>query len=342
MRKKILVIQTAFIGDAILTLPMIQKLKEKFPDSNIDVVCIPSTKEIFEASPSVNEVIILDKRNKHRSLKGLFSFIKEIRNRKYDSLYSPHRSLRTSLIVLFSDIEDTIGFSNTSLKYVYKNVVEYIPSHHEVRRNLSLIGFDNDDDLWRVQPLLKASEESSKKVKDFLTPLNKEKKIIMVAPGAVWETKKYPDKYFSIIIKYYIDKNYLILLTGGENDKKLCEQLASTSKENVISIAGKFSLAETAEVMKNALVVISNDSAPTHLAVASNVPVLTIYCSTVPEFGFYPYHKKGEFIFLENLYCRPCGIHGFETCPLNHFKCGWDLKPETVINKINELLNGNS
>ncbi len=342
MENRLLVIQTAFPGDAILTLPMIQKLKEYNPDSSIDIVCITSTSEIFLASPSVANVHIFDKRKKHRSILKMISFAKELKKNNYSAVYSPHRSLRTSLLVMFLNIEESFGFSNSSIKYVYKNITEYIPGHHEVERNLSLAGVSTTNDSWKILPVLKATDENIKNVEDFFSSVKKEEKTAIIAPGAVWNTKKYPFEYYIEIIKYLINKKFTVLLNGGEKDKKLCEQLASSCKENVISIAGKFSLVESFEVMKRGDIVISNDSAPTHLAVAADVPVLTIYCSTTPGFGFYPYHSKGKYIAADDLYCHPCGIHGFQECPLNHFKCGMDLKPEKIIVKIKELLNENN
>ena len=116
MHERILVIQTAFLGDAILTLPMIQKLKEFFPDALIDVVCIPSTKEIFDHSAYVNSSIVLNKRKEHKSIFNLSRFAKELKKNNYSKIYSPHRSFRTSLLVAMLKVKDTYGFDNSSFK----------------------------------------------------------------------------------------------------------------------------------------------------------------------------------------------------------------------------------
>ena len=96
----ILVIQTAFLGDAILTIPMIQVLKKNNSESKLDVLAIPSTEVIFSASHYVDDVIVIDKRVKHKSIKGLNNFIKELRNNSYSKIYSPHRSLRSAYITM--------------------------------------------------------------------------------------------------------------------------------------------------------------------------------------------------------------------------------------------------
>jgi heptosyltransferase-2 len=100
-----------------------------------------------------------------------------------------------------------------------------------------------------------------------------------------------------------------------------------------------FSLIEVVELLKKAKILISNDSAPTHLGMCADIPVLTIYCSTLPEFGFYPYNKKSQYLSYNNLACKPCGIHGYDECPLKNFACGNNLKSSFVISKIEEMVN---
>jgi len=337
--EKILVIQTAFIGDALLTLPMIEKLKENFKNSLIDVVCIPSTEEIFSASPFVNEVLVLDKKKKHKSIYNLLKFAKSIKQKQYTRIYSPHRSLRTSLIVMQSGVRETYGFANSAFFHVYKNLVEYSYAKHEVQRNLDLIGFNYISDNWKIIPKLKLNENSSIKIQTFLAENYLSEKIIAVAPGSVWETKKYPLEHFVEIISHFTDLDYKIILLGGESDKVLCENIARNFEKNVISAGGKFSLVETIEILKNVKLLLTNDSAPTHLGVCADIPVLTIYCSTIPAFGFFPYNKKSFYISYDDLKCKPCGLHGYEKCPISTFDCGYKLKPNIIINKMKEMLS---
>ena len=153
--EKILIIQTAFIGDAILTLPLVQKLKEIYPDSLIDVISNPLTSDIFSSSADVNEVIILDKKSEHKSIFSTYKFSKKLKEKNYTKLYSPHRSFRTSLIVLLSDIRETYGFDNSSLMHAYKYLIPYNYQLHEVQRNLDLIEFKYDEQSWRIKPKLK-------------------------------------------------------------------------------------------------------------------------------------------------------------------------------------------
>lgn len=336
--QKVLIIQTAFPGDAILTLPMIQQLKKSNGNVLIDVICIPSTKIIFEASPYINSVIELDKKDKHKSLFALYKFSRQLRKNNYDAVYSPHRSLRSALITLELNVKETYGFDNSTLKFVYQHTAKYNLSDHEVKRNLSLIGENYSDGGWKILPELSVPGEIRNKIDHFIKNEIKEEKIIVIAPGSVWQTKIYPAEHYKEIINYLTEDGYTVILIGGEADKDLCEHIKSSYGDKVLNIAGKFSFIETAGLLKHVKLLISNDSAPTHLGMCADITVLTIYCSTVPGFGFYPYNKQSEFISFDNLDCKPCGIHGYRQCPIETFDCGYKLPPDTVIEKIKKLL----
>lgn len=337
---KILVIQTAFVGDAVLTLPMIQKLKDIFNDAEIHVLCIPSSAEIFSVSPYVNEVLIYDKKEKDKGFLSLVKLILRIRSEKYSRIYSPHRSIRTAMIVKFSGAKLTFGFNNSSLKNIYTYLVNYDKSKHEVQRNLDLIGYSYNANSWKIRPELKITQVLSKPLEKLFVNYTDKSKYIVVAPGSVWNTKIYPSQFYRDIIKYLIDQKYFVLLIGGKNDQALCESLVFEFENYANSIAGKVSLLESVLVLEKAEMLISNDSAPTHLGMCADIPVLTIYCSTVPDFGFYPYNLKSSYISYNDLTCKPCGIHGYNKCPIKTFDCAYKLKPDIVISKIEEMLNG--
>ncbi len=334
---KILFIQTAFLGDAILSLPAVEVLKLKFPNSFLSVLCMPITREVFANSPFVDETIVFDKRNIHKSFFALLKFAKVIRNKNFDRIYSAHRSFRTSILVLLSEVMETFGFSNSSFSFVYKNLVEYNQHHHEVQRNVSLVSFPDEIENWRVLPKVKIDQKVKTKIEEILRDFQGKKKIV-IAPGSIWTTKRYPSEKYSKIVKILDDLNFQIFLIGSNSDRELCESIKN-KKENIVNFAGDFSFIETVELMSNCDLLISNDSAPTHMGMCASIPVLTIYCSTVPDFGFYPYNEFSEHISLNGLSCKPCGIHGHQECPLDHFKCGNDLDEELIIAKALEILN---
>jgi heptosyltransferase II len=340
-RNRVLFIQTAFIGDAILTLPAIQKLKEMNPFYLIDVMCIPECCDIFMSSPYIENVIVLEKKGIHKSILSSLRFVNKLKNNNYSKLYSAHRSFRTSLIVLFLRVKESFGFDNSTLNIVYKNLIKYNSSIHEVQRNLNLIGFCFNEENWRIKPEIVVDDFTKNKILSFLKEKKIDNNLIVIAPGSVWETKKYPKKYFEEIINYLLEKKYKVILIGGKKDIELCSSLVKKYNSDVLDTSGLFSVVESIELIRNARILISNDSAPTHMGMSADVKVLTIYCSTVSSFGFYPYNLKSCFVSFDELDCKPCGIHGHKKCPINTFACGEKLEPKTIILTLEGMLDAN-
>ena len=331
-----LIIQTAFPGDAILTLPLIQELKSQDSAANIDVLCIPATQIIFEVSPSVNQVIVYDKKNKHKGIKEFIGLATKLRKNRYDKIYSPHRSARSALLSFITKAKESISFNISSLKFLYKTKVKYRSDFHEVQRNLSLLGKTYLGDSWKILPDVRIEDE----IRDFANRLTSKinfQNVIVIAPGSVWETKKYPVEYFKEIASSLTELGYTVILVGSDEGTKLAEIIKGDNK-NIFNLCGQLNFLHSISLMQKSKLVISNDSAPTHLAMCADVPVLTIYCSTVREFGFYPYNEGSKSISFDELDCKPCGIHGFNKCPKDHFKCGFELKPSKVLSEINYML----
>ena len=329
--ERILVIQTAFPGDAILTLPMIQKLSEK-NNTNIDVIAIPSTEEIFLASPFVNEVFVLRKKSEHKSLLRTIKFARKIKKNNYSIVVSPHRSFRSALINFFVSANDSVCFDKAAFPFLYKRTVHYEENSHEVKRNFDLINFSGD---WRITPIIEA--QSNSQILEEIKKSVANKKVAAIAPASVWETKKYPKEYFSEIILQLQRKKYFIVVIGGKSDAELCDYFSETQEAKILNLCGKLSIPETIEFLKSCALLISNDSAPTHMGVAAGIPTITLYCSTVREFGFYPYHEKGRSLSYDELDCKPCGIHGLKKCPTGTFDCGKKLFPNLVLNEIEKI-----
>ncbi|MBI1939820.1 MAG: glycosyltransferase family 9 protein [Ignavibacteriales bacterium] len=336
-QEKILVIQTAFLGDAVLTLPMIQELKNLYSNSEIDVLCIPSTAEIFSNSPFVSRVFVYDKKGGQKSLVSLLKLIIELKSFHYTKIYSPHRSFRSTIIARFANAKETFSFDKSSFSFLYKHKMKYDNTKHEVARNLELIGFDFARRDWKILPLIKITPNVKNTIEKFSGDENK--KYIAIAPGSLWDTKKYPQEYFLEVSKNLAEKNFFLFFIGGQADKELCEKLSSYLPDSSTALAGKLSIIESIALLQKCSLLISNDSAPTHLAMAADIPTLTIYCSTVPAFGFYPYNSQSKIISFDELACKPCGIHGYEECPIKTFECAFKLKPGMVIEKINQILN---
>ncbi|MBL8007853.1 MAG: glycosyltransferase family 9 protein, partial [Ignavibacteria bacterium] len=187
---KILILQTAFLGDVILTLPLLNVLKKNFPGSEIDFLCIPETSEILINNSCISEIIPYDKRKS--GLYGLFELIVKLKKKNYDLIISPHRSYRSSVISYLSSPLRSIAFDISSLSFLYSDKVEYMKNKHEIIRNLNLlkpIGINVNE---IVRPGLFISDNEKRKIDCvfYEHKVKPDEKFIVIAPGSVWFTKR--------------------------------------------------------------------------------------------------------------------------------------------------------
>ena len=339
--KKILVYQTAFLGDIILTFPLIQSLKKKYPNAEIDFVTTPTGNEIAKTHSDINKIIIFNKRNIDKGWIGLFKFANKLKTENYDIVFSPHRSFRTSILLFFSRIPIRISFDKSSLNFLYTKLIKYENGIHEIERNLSLMSEFINNKLIPESPIIIVGQNQKEKVSKYFIENNVGSKLISIAPGSVWKTKIWPLEYFEKLISI-INLNhpaFEYLLIGGNEDVinalKLKENLQNCK---IHQTAGKFSFIESAELISRSKLLITNDSAPLHLGSAMKTPTVAIFGATVPEFGFGPFGNENVIIENKKLSCRPCAVHGGEKCPIETFECMFSLKPELVYSKIEKLL----
>jgi heptosyltransferase-2 len=338
---RILVIQTAFIGDVVLTLPLIQVLKERYPGTVIDMMLIPSTAPVVRNNPYISELIIYDKHGKsenEQALNKMNKVLKLVREKKYDIIISPHRSARSAIISFFSGAKSTISFDTSAMSFFYASKVKYRNDLHEIQRNLKLLeplGITEDK---IIRPELFPGDEEKQKVDSLLKNYGvlRDEKIIAVAPGSVWFTKRFPEEKFANLINLITErKNSHIFLIGGNSDKETGRQIQLMAQNGLLhNTIGELSILESAELIKRCEVLITNDSAPLHIANAMETKVVAIFGATVPEFGFYPYNPSDKTIQAAGLKCRPCGIHGGARCPIGTFECMKLIKEEDILKEI--------
>jgi len=254
----------------------------------------------------------------------------------YSKVISPHRSLRTSLLVKLLGVKDSVGFDKAAMSFVYSKKVKHNWEDHEVLRNLKLADFETRN--WKILPIVEAEESSKQKVNSIIQK-NELTKFIILAPGSVWNTKAYPIESYAKAANELIGKGYKIILIGGKSEKELCEKLKKLIGNEVVNLSGELSIIESIELMRSAELLICNDSAPTHMGMAADIPVLTLYCSTIHGFGFYPYNKVSKYLSYDDLKCKPCGIHGKNECPIKTFECAEKLSPNSVVETALKMIS---
>lgn len=317
---KILIIQTAFIGDVILATALIEKLIVFYPESKIDFLLRKGNEGLLENHPKLNDVLIWDKKvDKYSNLKVLS---KSINRTKYDVVINLQRFASSGMLTAFSGAPIKIGFKKNPLSFLFTHSVEHDMESglHEVVRNQKLI--ETFTDTIAEKPRLYPSNKDYELVQSYKT-----EKYVCIAPSSVWFTKQLPkDKWIELIKK--IKDDNIVFLLGAPSDIELCEQIQSQTKnKKVIILAGKLSFLQSAALMQHAEMNYVNDSAPLHIASAMDAPVTAYFCSTLPSFGFGPLSTKSTITEIDYaLSCRPCGLHGKKECPEGHFKCGNDIK----------------
>jgi heptosyltransferase-2 len=215
-----------------------------------------------------------------------------------------------------------------------------VKSDHDIQRNLALLkAFADYDslDLNFREIDLDISDNDKNFVESALIAkgLNKDK-IIALAPGSIWETKKWKEKHFIRLADMLKNIDYIPVLIGSESDAGLCKRIANNS--GGYNFGGKFTLPQTIYFLSLIRLIVTNDSAPTHFAGLVNCPAVTLFGPTSPIFGFSPWSDKSVSLTPDNLKCHPCEIHGGKKCPVGTHECMENLLPTTVLDRITLLL----
>ena len=323
---KILVIQTAFIGDVVLATPVIEKLHKFYPEAQIDFLLRKGNETLFDKHPYLNGVLVWDK--KQNKFANLLKIVKVVRKEKYDIAVNLHRFASSGLVMFLSNAKDRIGFDKNPFSFCYTRKVHHVIGNgkHEVERNTELV--DSITDNRKEGPRLYPQPSDYESVKEF-----KNLPYICIAPSSVWFTKQFPSHKWIEFVNT-IKGKYHVYLLGSAADTGLCDEIKDTvqNKEYIHNLAGKFSFLQTAALMKDAKMNYVNDSAPMHIASSINAPVTAVFCSTIPAFGFGPLSEKSFIVETnEKLDCRPCGLHGYRACPKGHFKCAETISVDILM-----------
>jgi heptosyltransferase-2 len=312
---RILIIQTAFIGDVILATPVLEKLKQKFPEAKIDFLVRQGNESLLKEHPHINQLLIWNKRRS--KYKNLLKIIQTVRATKYDLVVNLQRFFASGLITAFSASDMRIGFSKNPLSFLFDKKYEHnLRGLHETNRNLSLV--QDITDKKYIRPKLYPRKYDYANIAKY-----QGLPYLCIAPTSVWTTKEFPQvKWVELIIS--LNDNWIIYLLGGPGDFEACEEIrVHTERHNVVNLAGKLNLLASAALMEKAAMNYVNDSAPLHMTSAMNAPCNAVYCSTKPSFGFGPLSINSKVIETDiELACKPCGLHGKKECPLGHFDCG--------------------
>jgi ADP-heptose:LPS heptosyltransferase len=318
--KKILLIQTAFLGDVILATATLEQLRAAFPDARIDMLVRKGNEGVLAGHPFLGKTWIWDKgKGKYGNLLRL---IAAFRRERYDLAVNLQRFFSTGLLTALSGARYRTGFAKNPLSFAFTyRFAHQVGGVHEVARNGALLS------PWVADT--PARPRLYPRLADYATA-PETGSYICIAPTSVWYTKQWPAEQWVELIKL-LPKDLKIVLLGGKADRDACEHIRSASSHPAVANkAGELSLLESAAWMAGARMNYVNDSAPLHIASAMNAPVTAVFCSTVPAFGFGPLSDQSRVVETPlSLDCRPCGLHGKRACPEGHFRCA-EIAPDLV------------
>ena len=335
---KVLIIQTAFLGDAVLITSLLEKIRVESPSSTIHLLVRKGLEDIFKAYPQGNfgQVWTYDKSNK---LKSWWALRNELTKEKFDQVFVAQRFFGMGLLSISIGAKKVVGFDKNPLSLFFDEKVphEFGQGKHETERNTQLLASWLGPHLHK--PFLNASH-----LNNFPVDLQP-KKYLSISPGSVWETKRFTvHKWIDFIRLLPLDQE--IVLMGSAAEKHLSDEIEQAfmgSSRHISNACGRFNLQEAIAVFQQSLMSFVNDSGPLHICSAVNTPTVAIFCSTIPAFGFGPLAKQNKIIEVkEKLTCRPCGDHGKKSCPEIHFNCANSIDVQEMLQTYQAFLSSGS
>nr|WP_321260485.1 lipopolysaccharide heptosyltransferase II [uncultured Pseudodesulfovibrio sp.] len=339
--KKIGVWQTAFLGDAVLTLPMLRAIKDRFPDAELHFFVRTGFESIFAGQSEITAVHGFAKRGAQKSLNAAVRYGRAVGQQGFDLWISTHTSFRSALVSGATGIDRRIGYDRPWFnRFAYTETVDRkFNELDEIERLMELVkplGID----VSAPKAELVLSEEARGAASAYWDTTNFGRPVLGIHPGSTWPTKCWPVDYFSEITSRAVESGAHVLIFAGPGEEDVARQVeqgAKADSAHVTNLAGKLSLPELAAYLGKLDAYLSNDSGPMHLAWTQDVPLVAVFGPTVRSLGFFPRGDNSTVMETE-LACRPCGLHGPKKCPEGHFKCMKLVTPDMVWETLRKKL----
>jgi heptosyltransferase-2 len=360
--QSILVIQTAFLGDVLLTIPFLKFLRRHYPKAELLYCARRNVAQVLLELGLIDQLFEIDK--------GQESSYAQARRRipnHLDRVFCIHESFRSKIFSFRISAGRKIGFKGFLSSLIFDDSVEKPKEYPEVLRVFSLLKESHPDFWVQVQKKMRAQspyalDDKMKLIfpigdysmgmraeimnflghsSDFPSEMEKyktERPRVLIFPGSVWATKKWTLQGFRELTRT-LSGSYQVILMGSSGESNLCEEVKGQS--SAVNLAGKTTLMETLFWMVKSNLVIGNDSGSAHLASVAEVPSLTIFGPTILEFGYRPWSDQATIIQPAPLTCRPCGTHGHSQCPLGTHECMQSISSDRVLRVALDLLRKN-
>ena len=335
-----LVIQTAFLGDVVLTVPLLRLLRGLDSVDRIAAVVRPAGASLLEGQGIVDEIIEYDKRGRDRGPAGFLRVVRAARRTRADAALVPHRSFRSALLAIASGARQRVGFESSGGRALLTRAIAYPRGDHEAVRIARLVEEVGGALPNSALPIALAVPDAGRAEVDAAladTGVGGAE-IVVLAPGSAWPTKRWPADRFARAADLIREAlGAAVVLSGGEGDRAVARDVARRAEGPLADLTGRLSVAGWIALLARARVVVSNDSAAAHVAAAVDTPVVAVFGPTVPAQGFAPLGERSRVVEAE-LPCRPCGRHGAWRCRRGDLACMQSVHAEDVAAEALRLI----
>lgn len=338
---KILIVRLSSLGDIVLTTPVIESLKTKFPQSRLYFLTKAKYGDVLRNDPRIFSLIELDPKERYKGFSGFMSLIGELRSHDFDLLVDLHANLRSFFVRHLIKAGIKLKYRKRWLsrwmmvyfKFLKTKPIHTIDSYLEVLKKFYM-------DTPPKTPLIFLSNADIEFAENFLLEQKVKKDDIVVGmhPGAKWETKRWDEEKFEQVCQALVqNSNCRIMLIGDTSDQILIEKISQDISDAKLIKAIGLPLGRFMSLIQRCDCLVTNDSGPLHVAQALQVPVAAIFGPTHPKLGFAPRGYKNV-VLGANVICSPCSLHGKRKCHKKTRLCMEAIQPEMVVKAVEDLL----
>ncbi len=369
---RILLIKPSALGDVVHTIPVLVKLRARYPHARIDWLITPENADVVRHHPALSNVVLFARRDfskhgqKWRAILGFFDLLKQIRRARYDLVVDMHGQVRSAFFALISGARVRIGFDRPikfsrtiSGEHDLRNIpnrgwrgaregswIAYthrIPIRtldvHAIDRYLwvgSLLGFDDEPPDLAIHLSPETVQNVQKLLEQHGVPASKP--LVVLVPGTIWETKHWTIDGFAGVARHFLREGFAVALAGTKRDEARCQQIAAAAP-GTCDFCGKTTPADLAALIQRAEVAVTNDSGSMHVAAALDKPMVSVFGPTNPvHIG--PYQRPKSVVRVD-LPCSPCNYRRLNQCPFGH-ACMKQVTSAMVVECARKILESAS
>jgi heptosyltransferase I len=366
---RILLIKPSALGDVVHTLPVLVKLRARYPRAQIDWLITPENAEVVRYHPALSNVVLFARRDfskrgrRWRAFVSFFDLLKQIRSAKYELIIDMHGQVRSAFFALISGARVRIGFDRPvkrGLTVSAEHDLKNIPSHgwrgaregswtaythripiptldvHAIDRYLwvaPLLGLDDKPPDLTIHLSPQATNKVNRLLEEHGVPASKP--LVVLVPGTIWETKHWTIEGFAGVARQFLQDGFAVALAGTTRDQQRCRQIAAAAP-GTCDLSGKTTPADLAALIRRAEVAVTNDSGSMHVAASLGKPMVSVFGPTNPvHIG--PYERP-ESVVRVDLPCSPCNYRRLSQCPFDH-ACMKQVTSAMVVERVRKILS---